>query len=48
MWQFTQLPSRFAKGPASMRTELAHLRAASHLVQRDYRRAESAFGAPAI
>jgi hypothetical protein len=25
-----------------MRTELAHLRAASHLVQRDYRRAESA------
>jgi hypothetical protein len=31
-----------------MRTELAHLRAASHLVQRDYRRAESAFGAPAI
>ena len=42
MWQFTQLPSRFAKGPTSMRTELAHLRAASHLVQRDYRRAESA------
>ena len=43
MWQFTQLPSRFAKGPASMRTELAHLRPASHLVQRDYRRTESAF-----
>ena len=42
MWQFTQLPSRFAKGPASMRAELAHLRAASRLVQRDYRRAESA------
>ena len=28
-----------------MRTELAHLRAASHLVQRDYRRAESALRA---
>lgn len=48
MWQFTQLPSRFAKGPASMRTELAHLRPASHLVQRDYRRAESAIASLAF